>query len=252
MTDDGNRRSLLARVAAILGAFTEDDLRYDIAGLAETVGLPRSTVSRLAGDLTDLGLLERGADGRVSIGPRLWAIGETSPLAVVLRERALPHLTALFQMTHEAAHIAVLDRAEALYVARVTGVDSVRTLVRVGGRLPLHTTGVGKALLASCEDADIDEYLSRPLVRETSFSVTDTRVLREHIRQLRDDGYTVTHEEMTLGTSSIAAPVPRVDGWPPIAVGIVMRADRPENPYLAPAVVRAAREVGRELAALAP
>jgi DNA-binding IclR family transcriptional regulator len=251
MTDDGNRRSLLARVATILGAFTEDELRFDIAKLAETVGLPRSTTSRLVGDLVELGMLERGIDGRVAIGPRLWAIGETSPLAVVLRERALPHLTALFQMTREAAHVAVLDRSEALYVARVTGMESVRTLVRVGGRLPLHTTGVGKALLASCEDSFLDEYLSRPLVRETSFSVTDTQVLRQQIRELRTDGYTVTHEEMTLGTSSIAAPVPSVDGWPPIAVGIVMRSDRPEDPYLAPAVVRAAREVGRELEAIA-
>jgi DNA-binding IclR family transcriptional regulator len=251
MTDDGTHRSLLARIAAILGAFTEDDLRYDVSTLAETVALPRSTVSRLVGDLVELGLLERGADGRVAIGPRLWAIGETSPLAVVLRERALPHLTALFQMTHEAAHVAVLDGSEALYVARVTGLESVRTLVRVGGRLPLHTTGVGKALLASCVDSYLEEYLSRPLVRETRFSVTDTRVLREQIRGLRADGYTVTHEEMTLGTSSIAAPVPAIAGWPPVAVGIVMRSDRPGDPYLAPAVVRAAREVGRELEAIA-
>jgi len=247
MTDDGNRRSVLGRVVAILGAFTEDDLRYDVPGLAEAVGLPRSTVCRLVGELVEHGLLERHADGRVSIAPRLWEIGETSPVAAVLREQALPHLTTLFQMTHEAAHVAVLDSDEALYVARVTGMESVRTLVRVGGRLPLHTTGVGKSLLASCTEAEVDEYLERPLVRETKFSVTDTQVLRDQIRQLRIAGYTVTHEEMTLGTSSIAAPVPSVAGWPPIAVGIVMRSDRPEDPYLAPAVVRVAREFGREL-----
>lgn len=246
---DGERhRSVLHRANAVLSVFTEDKLSYDIAELATATGIPRSSVHRLAGELVELGLLRRDSDGHVSIGTRLWEIAEYSPLAAVLRESALPHLTSLYRSTHESAHAAVLEGDEVLYVARVVGLDSERTLVRVGGRLPLHTTGVGKAILAATNDDFVARYVAHPLLPETRFSITDPHLLWEEIRAIRERGYATTREEMTLGTGSIAASLPPVPGWPPIAVGIVLPVAHELDPYLPPLVVRAAQEISREMA----
>ena len=79
---------------------------------------------------------------------RLWEVGLRSPLATRMRELALPIMADLYESTRENIHLAVRDGADALYVEKLTGHRAVPVISRIGGRLPLHATGVGKALLA--------------------------------------------------------------------------------------------------------
>jgi DNA-binding IclR family transcriptional regulator len=149
-------------------------------------------------------------------------------------------------------HIAVLSDddpavAEALYVARVTGPHSIPTLSRMGGRHPLHTTGVGKALLAQQDEDWLDQFFRRPLVRETVHSITDQRRLREELALARERGYATTRQEMTLGNVSIAAALPAVAGLPRAAVGVVAHLARADERRLGAMVVAAARDIARDL-----
>jgi len=119
-------------------------------------------------------------------------------------------------------HLAVLDgpapeASDALFVGRVTGSGSIPTLSRMGGRQPLHTTGVGKALLSTRDAAWLERYFEVPLERETLHSVTDPEVLRAELARARARGYATTREEMTLGNVSVAAPVAPVQGLPPMS-----------------------------------
>jgi DNA-binding IclR family transcriptional regulator len=230
----------------MLRSFTEDDPDLDLAGLASRSGLPRSTAHRLAGELVVLGLLERTPTG-YSVGTALWEIGELSPVSLRLRERALPHLLTLYEATGENVHLAMLAGTEALYVARLTGVGSIPTLSRMGGRLPLHTTGVGKALLATRDEKWLAEYFRTPRERETIHSVIEEADLRKEIARAREFGYATTRQEMTLGNVSIAASIPAVAGLPIAAVGVVTHLARGDESRIAPLVMRTAAEIGRDL-----
>jgi DNA-binding IclR family transcriptional regulator len=117
----------------------------------------------------------------------------------------------------------------------------------MGGRHPLHTTGVGKALLATRNEAWLERYFSVPLVRETTLSITSESELRADIERTRARGYATTREEMTLGNISVAAPVARIDGLPPIAVGIVVHLERADERRLSGIVVQAARDLSKAL-----
>jgi len=245
---------MLARAMRVLQCFTDDEPALSAARLGELTGLPSSSLHRLLSALTEFGLLTRAPGHRYTIGVRLWELGELSPLSLQLRETALPHMLRLYEATGENVHLAVLDAptpatASALYVGRVTGTGSIPTLSRMGGRHPLHTTGVGKALLATRDALWLEGYFATPLERETTHSITSEADLRLDLERARARGYATTHEEMTLGNVSVAAALGPVDGLPPAAIGVVVHLARADERRLGPLVVQAARDIRAALLA---
>ena len=243
---------MLDRALAVLSCFSEDQPELSAAQLAERTGLAASTLHRMLRTLVDRGLLVRAPGHRYAVGARLWELGELSPLALRLRERAIPHLMRLYEATGENVHLGVLDgqpeTATVLYVGRVTGRRSIPTVSRAGGRGPLHTTGVGKALLATCEEPWIERYLAAGrLVRETTRSIVEPAALRADLASARARGYARTREEMTLGNVSVAVALPAVAGLPPIALGVVVHIDRADERLLARLVQQSAREIHAEV-----
>lgn len=244
---------VLQRAMGLLSAFTDDDPELTAAQLAERSGLPVSTVHRLVATMLTEGMLARTPGHRYAVGARLWEIGELSPLAERLRETALPHMVRLYEATGENVHLAVLDdptpdAATAIFAGRITGRASVPTLGRSGGRHPLHTTGVGKALLATRDDEWLDAYLAAPLIPETRLSITDPARLRTEIARARSRGFATTREEMSLGNISVAAALGAVPGLPPSALGVVAHLDDTHDERrLAPLVVQAAKDLTRDL-----
>lgn len=242
---------MLDRALGVLGCFSEDEPELTAAEIGQRTGLASSTLHRLIGTLLQHGLLVRVPDHRYAVGARLWELGELSPLALRLRERAIPHLMRLYEATGENVHLGVLDggpeRASALYVGRVTGRRSIPTVSRAGGRGPLHTTGVGKALLATCGDEWLDRYFATPRERETVHSLVEEGALREDLELTRARGYALTREEMTLGNISVAVALPAVPGLPPTALGVVVHIDRADERLLARLVQQSAREIFTEI-----
>ena len=118
----------------------------------------------------------------------------------------------------------------------------------MGGRHPLHTTGVGKALLAQQRRRRGSSASSvARLERETVHSIIDERQLRDEITIARERGFATTRQEMTLGNVSIAASLPPVAGLPPTAVGVVTHLARADERRLGTLVVAAARDIARDL-----
>ncbi|MET1043128.1 MAG: IclR family transcriptional regulator [Microbacteriaceae bacterium] len=239
--------SVLGRAGRMLRAFGEDDDPLTLSDLAARSQLPLPTAHRIAAELTQLRLLDRAPDGRFSIGTGMWELGQLAPVSLRLRHAAMPHLMRLYDATGENVHLAVLDGYEALYLERITGPRAIKLLSRVGGRHPLHTTGVGKALLTTRDDAWFSAYAAEPLERDTTFSITSPERLRADILAARERGYAITRQEMTLGNVSIAAALPDVVGLPPAAIGVVTHLDRADEQRLARLIVATARDIAAEL-----
>jgi DNA-binding IclR family transcriptional regulator len=166
-------RSVTSRVLAILGAFDLAHTRLSLSEISRRSGLPLPTTHRLVNEIVAWRGLRRCADGPYEIGLRLWEIGLLAPLHNHLREVALPFLQTLYEATRENVHLAVRDGDDALYVDKLAGHRSVPIVSRIGARLPLHATGVGKALLAHDTPAFRREYLARPLARPTRYTIVE-------------------------------------------------------------------------------
>jgi DNA-binding IclR family transcriptional regulator len=246
-------RSVAGRLFAVLDAFTAPTpaSSLSLTAIAGRAGLPLSTTHRLVAEWVAWGGLARQEDGRYSLGMRLWEIGVQTPTARNLRTIALPYLEDLYESSHEHVHLAVLDGRDALYLEKLSGHHAVRVISRVGGRLPLHSTGVGLVLLAYAPTELIDAYLSDRLDRYLPATVTAPEELRRRLAGIRAAGVAVMSEEMTAGSSSLAAPIRDRTGRVVAAVSIVTRTDpdapRSPNPAHEQAVRAAAQGVSRAL-----
>src|SRR5699024_12581150 len=118
------------------GARTPEGPNGTLAEVARAAELPPATAHGLVGELLTWGALERGTDGRYRIGLRLWRTGLLTPVAVRLRDRALPYMQDLYEITRENIHLAVRDGDHALYVEKLAGHRSVPVLSGVGEHLP--------------------------------------------------------------------------------------------------------------------
>jgi len=241
-------RTVTSKVLAILDAFALDGTQLSLSEMARQTGLPISTVHRLAAELVSWGGLDRRPGGTYRIGLRLWEIGSLAPQRTGLREIAIPFMEDLYEATHENVQLAVLDGHDALFVEKISGRDSVPIVTRVGGRLPLHATGVGKALLAFAQPAFIDEVIAAGLPQLTPHTIINPVELRLCLEEVRRVGYSHTRDEMTIGSVSIGAPVIGPSGGVVAALSLVVRSRSVDQGRLSVAVRMAALGLSRRVA----
>ncbi|MDL5158375.1 IclR family transcriptional regulator [Actinomycetospora termitidis] len=248
--DDGGAdeapRSVLGRALAVLAAFTDASPELALADIVTLTGLPPATAHRIVAELVAWGALERVGRGRYRIGLRLWRIGALAPTARTLREAALAPMQDLAAVTGHVVHLVVLDGYRALFVERLAGREDHTVRSRVGRDMPLHASGPGKVLLAHSPAAFVEEILGRGLPRLAPGTITDPATLRAALADIRRTGHCLSHEEMTAGVSSVAAPVTAADGRVVAALAVVVPATDPLPPYV-PAVQVAAATASRRL-----
>jgi DNA-binding IclR family transcriptional regulator len=199
------------------------------------------------GELVHCGLLERDADGQYRVGLRLWEIASLAPRGLGLRERALPYMEDLFAVTRENVQLAVREGVESVYVERLAGRHAVPVLTRVGGRFPLHPTGVGRVLLAHAPTEIQEAVLAGPLTRFTPLTVVDPDALRKILADVRAHGFAVNDRQVTMDSLSVAAPIRAADGEVVAAVSIVVTSGTALPAALAPAVRATAQGITRAL-----
>jgi DNA-binding IclR family transcriptional regulator len=207
---------------------------------------PTSMDFCLATELVELGALERGSPGGYRIGLRLWETSSLAGRGLTLRDVAVPFMLDPYEATHENVHLAVLDGLEALYVEKIAGRRSVPIKSHEARRLPLHATGVGKVLLAHAPDELYQKVVGLGLPGFTPHTIVTPGQLSRALAEIRRTGISVSHEELTLGTVSVASPVFDADQTVVAALSIVGRSIRVDPRRLGPAVRMAALGISRE------
>ncbi|MFB7493656.1 IclR family transcriptional regulator [Streptomyces sp. NPDC056161] len=239
-------KSVTARALAVLAAFDIEHPLLTLSQLARRSGLPVATVYRLAGELEDGRFLDRDGSGRYGLGVRLWEMGVLTPIHGRLREAALPFLLNLQYDCRETVQLAVCDGTAAIYIEKLTSEVSVPAESRIGARIPLHATGIGKTLLAFGPEAFAEAILAMPLQRYSPDTITDRRKLARQLAHIRQQGYAESRQEYHLGSTSIAAPV-LVGGTAKAAIGILSYTLRDDLDQYATALLHAAENLARRL-----
>jgi Transcriptional regulator len=240
---------MIARVARVLRAFDAEHDSLTLTDVASRTSLPMASAHRIVHGLVAERLLDRRG-ARYCIGTGLWERGELAGISMHFREATLPYLLMLYEATRENVHLAIRDGYDALYVARLVGPHSVPTISRMGGRLPLHTTGVGRALLAYQSAAFLDQFFARPLEKPTKYSLGTEPAVRAELERTRQTGYSVTNQEMTLGNTSLAVPIFVGDGAPYAAVGLVTHLARFDPRRSVPLLKDAANGIAKAIVGL--
>ncbi|MGC8469083.1 MAG: IclR family transcriptional regulator [Acetobacteraceae bacterium] len=247
----------LARALALLNAAAEAADGATLTDLARQVGLPASTAHRL------LTTLEQERYLRFDPLSRLWSVGVQAFVAgsAYARSRGLvalarPHLRRLMEASEETVNLAADEEGVAVYLAQVECRQMMRAFTRPGSRVPLHCSGVGKALLAHASETHLARILHRHgMARLTVKTLTTPAALKQALAEARAQGYAVDDEEHALGLRCIAAPIFDEEGAAIAAVsasGPMVRIPDGRLPVLGRMVLAAAQAISAELGASAP
>jgi DNA-binding IclR family transcriptional regulator len=243
-------RSVASRLSAILFAFkTGGGGSLTLADLTRRTGMPHPTVRRLALELLSEGLLERTDDGKYVIGIQVWELGTLAPRSLPLRMVALPFMEDLHAALRQHVQLAVLDGLEAVVVERMSASNALGLVSHVGGRLPLHSSGVGKVLLAHGGESLFQQVTSKDLEKYTPTTITDPDKLRTDLGEYRRTGFALVNQETSPDAQSVATAIFDSSGECVAALSVVVAAGTVNLNSVVPAVVAAGRGISRRLGA---
>jgi DNA-binding IclR family transcriptional regulator len=198
--------TVLGKAVLILRSFSINDQHVSLAELVRRTGLHKATVHRLCQELVSHRLLDKQPDGyRLSGG--LFELGMRASVERSLLELAMPFLQELYERTHETVHLGVREGTEVVYVAKIGGHRQARSPSRIGGRMPLHCTAIGKVLLAFGDASVRRAVLAGPLERRTPHTIVAPGTLSTALAAVRRSGAAFEREESALGLTCVAAPV---------------------------------------------
>lgn len=199
----------ILRASNILRCFLEGNTHYKVSELARQLGLDRSTTYRLLLSLEKCSFVEKNKKtGEYSLGLGVFEIGNAYLKQTDFIQASKPVMAGIAAKVMETVHLAVLSGTEIVYVDKVDSPRTLGVMSKIGQRGPLHSTALGKVLLAFQPEAEssriIRQIKLKPLTANTISSKTK---LTAELRKVRKRGYAFDFRESEQGVECIAAPI---------------------------------------------
>lgn len=244
---DGGVQSV-DRALSILETLAEDDEGYRLSDLAIRTGLSASTVHRLLATLESRRFVQFDrAESKWHVGVRSFTVGASFARRRNFSTQAIPYLRKLRDLTRETANLAVVDDEFIIVLTRMESREIMRSLTQVGGRVPMVTSGVGKAVLATYSDEDVGAVIRHHgMPRLTEKSIVRPSDLFRELEKIRKQGFALDDEEACMGLRCIAAVVYNDCAEPLAAISVSGMTSRLTDDRL-PEIGQIVREVAEEL-----
>ena len=214
----------LSRGIDVLRAFGPTSMAMTVSEVAARTGLARPTARRLLITLEELGYA-RSTDGVYSLTARTLELGASYISALGMWDVARPHMEELVAVTHESSSMAQLDGSDIVYVARVAVPKIIALVVTIGTRFPAVATSMGRVLLADLDPDELDRVLALGSESGVVPRVDPDRAdLDQVLAEVRQQGFAVSDEQLSVGIRSVAAPVRDASGAVVAALNVTVHA----------------------------
>ena len=201
----GARASASEKTLLVLEAALTHSRFTDVVAAS---GLAKATTHRILGTLVDHQFVCVDADGNYLPGRKILSLAGTALQRLDISAIAQPLVDELVASSRCTIHLGVVNGDEIIYLIRT---DSDRPYVmasRVGLAIPMHCTGIGKVVLASRDDHELERFVARAgLPARTEHTITSLQGLTTEIAEVRRLGYALDREENVPGLGCVAAPI---------------------------------------------
>jgi len=199
----------LERGLDLLFLFSAEKPILSLEDISQALDLPESTAYRLAATLCKKGVLARSATGKgyelhAGLLRLLSAVRSRLDIAGI----ALPSLETLARESGETSQLCLLHGNEVVCAEAVCSTNTIRFMPEKGRAVPLHTSALGRAVLAFLPQTFLARYLRRPgLQAVTPYTVTDPRKFQTILAQIRSQGWAISFQQNLVGARGLAVPV---------------------------------------------
>jgi DNA-binding IclR family transcriptional regulator len=220
--------------------------------ISRKLAIPKSSASYILRTLERRGYLRRDSEsGRYQLGLKVLSLGSDAKANLDIADVALPFMRALVEKIHLTVHLAVLDQGEAVYIEKVEAAGFFRVNTWVGRRMFLHSTSVGKCLLAWLSKHEAEALLKHEgLKKRTPKTINTMSRLLLELEHVKQSGYAMDDEENSLGARCVGAPVFDSNGVVAAALGVsgtLTQMDEANLSRIVEALKDTARRISRQL-----
>ena len=226
---------------------------YKLADLARKVELPKATVYRILSTLEGRGYLDRSADGSYRLAKKLFDLQRTVPLEQTLHRVSQPVMERLAASCKETVNLGIVDAGEVVVINTVESPQAVRMSSKIGNRRHLHSTAIGKVMLAGMPDKEVQRLLRlKGLPKLTEETLTSKAAVLEEILRVRQQGWALDNQENEIEGRCVGAPIAGPQGQVIAALSISgpeFRMDLERARGLVPGLKAACAEISRAVVA---
>jgi IclR family KDG regulon transcriptional repressor len=202
----------LAKIISLFNTFEVDE--RSVTEISKALGMLPSKVSRMLRTLETEGFFERNAEtGKYRLGIGFFELGMVYAFNFPLRKIIRPHIEQMAKELNLTASCAILRNSRVVVIDRVQNLNIDLLAYRIGLNLPVHSTSVGKVLLAYLSEEEQDRILhSGNLDKFTDATIVDHKLIKEKLRLVRERGYATDEGETHRDLNCIAAPIRNGNG----------------------------------------
>ena len=220
---DGDRLAIqsVMRALDVLEVFSQAGKPLSLVEIAKAAGTTKSGAQRIAHTFVKRGYLEHARDGGLLPGRRILDRSFDYLRLNGLVERAVPLIIELRRVTNERVDLSLYDRTQIVYAARLQSKRETFSATLIGRRVPTFCSSGGQACLAALPEDEMEAVLAesnlRPITRKT---VVDPVLIREAVRQARENAFALAVEQALIGEIVVAAAVLDRSGRPMGAIHV--------------------------------
>ncbi|MBP1153341.1 MULTISPECIES: IclR family transcriptional regulator [unclassified Paenibacillus] len=197
------------RALLILDLFDEYDTELKITEISDRMVLHKSTVHSLLKTLQVHRYIEQNPEnGKYRLGMKLLERGTIVMHNLDIRNVVRKHLIQLSSSSGQTTNLVILDGKEGVYIDKVEGPKAIIRYSRIGKRIPIHCSAVGKVLVAYKIPKELKKLLEGYVYRShTPKTIMSESYFMQELEKVREQGYSVDNEENEPGVRCIAVPV---------------------------------------------
>jgi DNA-binding IclR family transcriptional regulator len=222
-----NTNRSTVRTIEILHHIADSSRQLTITEISQALDIPKSTTHQIVQTLVGLKILESTSSKTFRLGIRFFEIALPAFSRMDLRREGQLILEKLSEETKETVFMAGYDGDQLVYLDQVMGASLLRLSVNPGSRAPLHSTGLGKAILAALPNDKMVELINWDEVQAlTEFTILNQAQMEEDIAGTRKRGYSIDDRELQMDICCVAAPVIDSSNLPVAAISIASHPSR--------------------------
>ncbi|MEH6403144.1 MAG: IclR family transcriptional regulator C-terminal domain-containing protein [Sneathiella sp.] len=197
----------LTRALSILNLIAENAPGLNLTGISRALSLAPSTTHRLLTTLQEERYVQYDRDNsRWQIGMQAFVTGNGFLSSRDLVTVARPFMRRVMEESGETVNLAISEGDDVIYMAQVESREMMRVYAKPGNRVPLHCSGVGKAIMMTMTEQDIDRLAAlKGLPKLTDKTLCDLHALKAELKTSKDQGFALDNEEHAIGLRCVAS-----------------------------------------------
>ncbi len=202
----------LTKILSLFNTFQAEE--RGISEISKSLEMQPSKISRMLRTLESEGFFERSPQtGKYRLGVGFFELGMAFAFHFPLTKIIRPHIEQMARELSLTASWAILRKSKIIVMDRVQNQNIDLLSQRVGLNLPIHSTSLGKVLLAYLPEEEQDRILkSTSFERFTSETIVDRKVIKKNLVTIKEKGFATDEGETHADLNCVAAPIKNASG----------------------------------------